>query len=278
MSCKQLELTTDLKFSVMTMSGQQCCEFGRILSRSILYMPVPIVMLAVSHQSALKSSFNILQQNTSLSGTNISCVLFFPHRKYQTFYPLTLPCWYQNSHLCFIFHSSLWAKMSCSSAKSKAAGRRRSVQSTTPGMQEVEVKYVTPAGPTQAQWADMIIQEDAEEAVVEIMEDVMNQVMEGCEKIYLKKQVHLKTKNKSNDQHLTDLTLKQRSAFSFRHKLSAISHHTVNQTNSEAHRSYSYLCPEGNIFHRILGQKSLNTDSGAAIPAQRWRGRTGGSA
>lgn len=87
--------------------------------------------------------------------------------------------------------------MSCPAARWKAALRRRSVQAALAAPEaEVVVKYIVPGYLTKDQWTDLI-QDDVDDAVAEVMDELMSQVMEDCENLYLKKQVNLKTEDKS---------------------------------------------------------------------------------
>ncbi|TKS78851.1 hypothetical protein D9C73_012322 [Collichthys lucidus] len=78
-----------------------------------------------------------------------------------------------------------------SAAKSRAdKTRRRSlVPVAAPPTQELEEEYIIPGRFTKTQWMDMLIQEEADEAVGEIMDELMSRVMEGCLKVHIERQL-----------------------------------------------------------------------------------------
>lgn len=91
-----------------------------------------------------------------------------------------------------------------SATKSQAdkRGHKSSVQVTPPPTQDLEVEDIIPGRLTQAQWTDMLNQEEADETVGEIMEELMSKVMEGCLKVYVERQVKLKNAYRC-EYHLT---------------------------------------------------------------------------
>lgn len=81
-----------------------------------------------------------------------------------------------------------------SAAKSQAEKQRpkSSVPVNQPPTPDLKVEDIIPGRLTQAQWTDMLIREDADEAVAVIIEDVLSKVMERCLKLKIKRQVKLK--------------------------------------------------------------------------------------
>ncbi|XP_073321589.1 uncharacterized protein C2orf81 homolog [Pagrus major] len=78
-----------------------------------------------------------------------------------------------------------------SATKSQADKRKRrtSIHVTTPPMQDLKEEGIIRSHLTRAQWIDMLNQEDADEIVGEIMEEFMSEVMEGCLKVDVKRQL-----------------------------------------------------------------------------------------
>ncbi|XP_037339366.2 uncharacterized protein C2orf81 homolog [Pungitius pungitius] len=77
-----------------------------------------------------------------------------------------------------------------SAAKLRADNQsRRSIQLNTPPTEELELDDIIPVVLTHVQWTEMLIQEDSDEAVGEIMEELLSEVMEGCFKVSIKRQV-----------------------------------------------------------------------------------------
>lgn len=82
-----------------------------------------------------------------------------------------------------------------SAAKSRAdkTKRRSPVPVVTPPTQELEEEYIISGRFTKTQWMDMLNQEEADEAVGEIMDELMSRVMEGCLKVHIERQVKVKS-------------------------------------------------------------------------------------
>ncbi|XP_031164692.1 uncharacterized protein LOC116056621 [Sander lucioperca] len=78
-----------------------------------------------------------------------------------------------------------------SAAKSQAEKQRpkSSVPVNQPPTPDLKVEDIIPGRLTQAQWTDMLIREDADEAVAVIIEDVLSKVMERCLKLKIKRQL-----------------------------------------------------------------------------------------
>ncbi|KAE8292304.1 putative protein C2orf81-like protein [Larimichthys crocea] len=78
-----------------------------------------------------------------------------------------------------------------SAAKSRAdkTKRRSPVPVVAPPTQELEEEYIISGRFTKTQWMDMLNQEEADEAVGEIMDELMSRVMEGCLKVHIERQL-----------------------------------------------------------------------------------------
>lgn len=68
---------------------------------------------------------------------------------------------------------------------------RPSVQGITAGTQELKGEDIIPGRLTHAQWTDMLLQEDADEAVGEILDELLSKVMKRCLDLYTERQVKL---------------------------------------------------------------------------------------
>lgn len=71
--------------------------------------------------------------------------------------------------------------------------RRSSVQVISPAAQEQKGEDIIPGHLTRTQWTNMLLQEDADEAVGEILDELLRKVMKGCLDVYTESQVKLRS-------------------------------------------------------------------------------------
>lgn len=71
--------------------------------------------------------------------------------------------------------------------------RRSSVQVISPAAQEQKGEDIIPGHSTRTQWTNMLLQEDADEAVGEILDELLRKVMKGCLDVYTESQVKLRS-------------------------------------------------------------------------------------
>ncbi|XP_041855874.1 uncharacterized protein C2orf81 homolog isoform X2 [Melanotaenia boesemani] len=77
-----------------------------------------------------------------------------------------------------------------SAQKSKLdKSKRPSIKETTPTKHDLGIEDSHSSGFTQAEWSNMLIQEDGDEAVGEIMDELLRKVMDKCYKVYMEKQL-----------------------------------------------------------------------------------------
>ncbi|XP_042077155.1 uncharacterized protein C2orf81 homolog isoform X2 [Haplochromis burtoni] len=69
--------------------------------------------------------------------------------------------------------------------------RRSSVQVISPAAQEQKGEDIIPGHLTRTQWTNMLLQEDADEAVGEILDELLRKVMKGCLDVYTESQRYL---------------------------------------------------------------------------------------
>ncbi|XP_051923422.1 uncharacterized protein C2orf81 homolog [Hippocampus zosterae] len=79
--------------------------------------------------------------------------------------------------------------MSRSTSKAQADKGKAPARVSPPPAQEPEEEDIIPGCLTQSQWMDMLVQEEAEDVVGEIMADLMTNVMEGCYRVHIERQL-----------------------------------------------------------------------------------------
>lgn len=80
-----------------------------------------------------------------------------------------------------------------SAIKTRADKTKSNTSDQETPRQSLAVEDDKPIRLTEAQWVDILNQEDTDEAVAEVMDELMTKVMECCLKVYVKKTVNLKT-------------------------------------------------------------------------------------